>query len=146
MDVSCQLHVPAALPSWQRTLVLIKQQAVWAPGSIDMVPEKKNVFFPLPEFKLRPVMPLGRLCTDWAIAVRINPSRVTDECILWLWLLVANFSAWRRCFSPRPDRVGFLVDKGPLWHVSVHVVLSFSRPYPSTSTPYLFIYHKRCIL
>lgn len=42
--MSGQLRGPAA--SCQRTLVLIKQQAGWAPGSIDTVPEKRSVFSP----------------------------------------------------------------------------------------------------
>ena len=92
-------------------LVLFKQQAGWAPGSIDMVPEKISVFFPCRNSNSGPVLHLGRRCTDWAIATLIIPSRVAEKCSLWLWPLFTSFSARRRCFSPRLDRLGFLADK-----------------------------------
>jgi len=63
MEVNGQLRGPTALPSEQRTLVLIKQQAMWAPGLIDTVPEKRSAFFPCRNSNSVPVLHLSGLCT-----------------------------------------------------------------------------------
>ena len=139
--MSGQLPGPAALLSSQRTLVLIKQQTVWAPGSVDTVPEKRSVFFPFPEFKLRPRLAPGQIL--YLLSYRNSYYSIWsnwEKQFMALAVVRQLLSAEAR-FQSQPGHCGiFGGQSGTVTHFSTSNSI-FPRPYSSTNAPYLFIYH-----
>jgi hypothetical protein len=72
MEVSGQLHAPAALPPEKEPLEHIWQEAGWAPETLKTVKRK----IPSPRRESNPripiVQPVAYRYTDWAITAKYN--------------------------------------------------------------------------
>jgi hypothetical protein len=106
--VSGQLHAPAALPPGKETLVLIGQEAGWAPESVWMTWWSENSFLHQnSNSDLSVVQPVASHYTDWAILAqewishRKFRNLEEDELkvlqgVTWLELNLKNFVNWLR--------------------------------------------------
>jgi hypothetical protein len=62
MEVSGQLHVPAALPPAKEPSVLIRQEAEWAPEPVWTLRRRKKILSTLTPF----IQSVASHYTDWA--------------------------------------------------------------------------------
>jgi hypothetical protein len=81
VEVSGQLHAPAALSTWQKPPVLIRQEAGWAPQPIWTLWRREKSC--TAEKRTQVIQPVARRCTDWAICLSIFGATA----LFWPWPL-----------------------------------------------------------
>jgi hypothetical protein len=133
MEVSGQLHAPAALHPGAEPPVLIRQVAGWVPKPVWTLWSRENLGNRNPAFR-----PVARHCTDWAIPTVSTVYKIRNIIISSKWEQAREPNSWRQKLKFQThanylrigcmDRGAAEADGSEVWSVKPSKVKKWSYP------------------